>query len=104
MDGVLYVGGSPETRWVRDIADNPQVSVHLDGGSDVAILEGEAEILEHGVPRPVAEQLAAMAEAKYPQYGMTADSYAGPGPDRHPSGEGLRLDVVPGRRDPLHVR
>ena len=80
LDGVLYVGGSPATRWVRDIAANGHVSVHLDGGWDVAILEGEAEILDHGVPRPVAERLAAMAQAKYPQYGMTADSYAGPGP------------------------
>ncbi len=80
LDGVLYVGGSPETRWVRDIAANPQVCVHLDGGSDVVILEGEAEILAHGVDRPTAEALAAMAQRKYPQYGMTAESYAGPGP------------------------
>jgi hypothetical protein len=80
LDGVLYVGGSPETGWVRDLAANPRVSVHLDGGSDVAILEGAAEILDHGVPRPVAERLAAMSQRKYPQYGMKADSYAGPGP------------------------
>lgn len=80
LDGVLYVGGSPETRWVRDLAANPRVSVHLDDGADVVILEGEAEILEHGVDRPVAEALAAMSRDKYPQYGMTAESYAGPGP------------------------
>ena len=79
-DGVLYVGGSPETRWVRDLVDNPQVSVHLDDGSDVVILEGTAEVLEHGVERSIAEALAAMAEAKYPQYGMTVESYTGPGP------------------------
>ena len=80
LDGVLYVGGSPETRWVRDIAGNAHVSVHLDGGWDVAILEGRAEILEHGVERTVAERLAAMAGAKYPQYGLTVDAYTGPGP------------------------
>ena len=80
-DGVLYVGGSPATRWVRDIEANPKVSVHLDGGLDVAILEGTAEILEDGVERPIAEVLAAMSAEKYPQYGMTVDSYAtGPGP------------------------
>ena len=28
----------------------------------------------------VAETLAAMSREKYPQYGMTAESYAGPGP------------------------
>ena len=80
LDGVLYVGGSPATRWVRDIAANAQVSVHLDGGLDVAILEGTAEILEHGVDRATAERLAAMAQTKYPQYGLTADAYTGPGP------------------------
>ena len=80
VDGLLYVGGSPETRWARDIEANPQVSVHLDDGFDVAILEGEAELLEHGVPRDLAERLAAESTRKYPQYGMTADSYGGPGP------------------------
>lgn len=80
-DGVLYVGGSPETRWIRDLIANPQASIHLDGGSDVAILEGEVEILEHGVDRPLAETLTALSNAKYPQYGMTVDAYAqGPGP------------------------
>ena len=53
--------------------------------------------------RPVAERLAAMAKAKYPQYGMTP-SVRRSGPDRHPPATGLRLDVVPGGRDPLHVR
>jgi hypothetical protein len=79
-DGVLYVGGSPETRWARDLAANPQVAVHLDGGTDVLILEGEAELLEHGVGRELAVTLADLSNAKYPQYGMTPDSYRGPGP------------------------
>ncbi len=52
LDGVLYVGGSPETRWARDIAANPQVAVHLDGGMDAVILEGEAELLEPPPRRP----------------------------------------------------
>lgn len=79
-DGVLYVGGSPETRWARDLGQNPQVSVHLDGGADVLILEGEAELLEHGVSRELAVTLAALSNAKYPQYGMTPEMYGGPGP------------------------
>jgi general stress protein 26 len=80
-DGVLYVGGSPETRWVRDIQTNPHVAVHLDDGSNVAILEGMAEVLEEGTDRETAEALAAQSKAKYPQYGMTVDSYLnGPGP------------------------
>lgn len=80
VEGTLYVGGSPETRWARDLEANAQVAVHLDDGSDVVILEGHAELLEHGVEPALAERLAAASNAKYPQYGVTASSYAGPGP------------------------
>jgi nitroimidazol reductase NimA-like FMN-containing flavoprotein (pyridoxamine 5'-phosphate oxidase superfamily) len=79
VDGVLYVGGSPETRWVRDLAANPQVAVHLDGGRDVVIVDGDAEILD-GNSDEFAEGLAAASNAKYPEYGMTAKSFKGPGP------------------------
>ena len=80
LDRILYVGGSPATRWARDLETNGQVAVHLDGGSDVVILEGTAELLETGVDPEVAVRLAAMSNEKYPQYGMTAESYRGPGP------------------------
>jgi pyridoxamine 5'-phosphate oxidase-like protein len=80
VDGTLYVGGSPETRWARDLMANPHVAVHLDGGMEAVILEGEAELLEAGVESELAERLAAASNAKYPQYGMTADNYRGPGP------------------------
>ena len=80
LDGTLYVGGSPETRWARDLATNERVAVHLDDGKDVVILEGVAELLETGVGPETAERLAAMSNVKYPAYGMTADSYRGPGP------------------------
>lgn len=78
--GVLYVGGSPETRWARDLAANPRVAVHLDDGGDAVILEGEAELLEHGVDAEMAVTLADLSNAKYPQYGMTPEMYTGPGP------------------------
>jgi nitroimidazol reductase NimA-like FMN-containing flavoprotein (pyridoxamine 5'-phosphate oxidase superfamily) len=80
LDGILYIGGSPATRWARDIAGNPQVSVHLDGGADVVIVEGRAELLQTGVVAEVAEQLAEISNRKYPQYAMTAASFGGPGP------------------------
>jgi hypothetical protein len=79
-EGVLYVGGSPETRWARDLEANPKVAVHLDDGTDVVILEGEAELLEHGGGPDLAVTLAGLSNAKYPQYGMTPEMYAGPGP------------------------
>jgi nitroimidazol reductase NimA-like FMN-containing flavoprotein (pyridoxamine 5'-phosphate oxidase superfamily) len=77
---VLYIGGSPETRWVRDLESNQQVAVHLDDGSDVVILEGTAEILQHGVAPELAVTLAALSNKKYPQYGMTPEMYTRPGP------------------------
>jgi nitroimidazol reductase NimA-like FMN-containing flavoprotein (pyridoxamine 5'-phosphate oxidase superfamily) len=80
VDGRLFVGGSPATRWVRDLESNPEVSVHLDG-DDVVILEGMAELLEHGAEPALAERLAAESARKYPEYGMTTESYlSGPGP------------------------
>jgi nitroimidazol reductase NimA-like FMN-containing flavoprotein (pyridoxamine 5'-phosphate oxidase superfamily) len=79
VDLALYVGGSPETRWIRDLEANPQVSVHLDGGYDVVILEGEAEHLVDGVDHDLAVRLAAASNAKYPEYGMKASDYEEPG-------------------------
>ena len=80
LDGVIYVGGSPETGWARDLARDRRVSVHLDGPTDIVIVEGEAELLEHGPGPGMAERLVAASNAKYPQYGMTAADYRGPGP------------------------
>ena len=81
LRGVLYVGGSPETRWARDVMANGHAAVHLDDGSDVVILEGEAELLQDGVDHETALELTTMSNAKYPQYGMAIDMYErGPGP------------------------
>lgn len=38
LDGTLYFHGGPRT--TRNLAENPQVSIHLEAGSDVVILEG----------------------------------------------------------------
>jgi hypothetical protein len=78
VDGVIYVGGSPETRWVREIAANPHVSIHLDGVDDVVIAEGDAEVLA-SVDDELAKRLAAASNAKFPEYGMTPASYTGGG-------------------------
>lgn len=43
VDEALYVDGHPATRWARNIAANPAVSVHLESGDDVVILEGTME-------------------------------------------------------------
>jgi hypothetical protein len=79
LDGVIYIGGSMETRWVRDLLENTRVTVHLDGVQDVVIVEGEAELMQ-GADDELARRLADASNAKF-GYGMTADSFReGPGP------------------------
>jgi nitroimidazol reductase NimA-like FMN-containing flavoprotein (pyridoxamine 5'-phosphate oxidase superfamily) len=74
LDGALYVGGSPEARWIRDLAANPNVAVHLASVDDVVVLEGEAERLDT-MDRDLAERLAAASNAKFPEYRQTAKAY-----------------------------
>lgn len=74
VDGALYVGGSPETRWIRDLRANPEMAVHLDGLDDVIIVEGSVEVLDR-MDDDLAERLAAASNAKDPEYGVTADLY-----------------------------
>jgi hypothetical protein len=73
LDGALYFGGSPATRRQRYLRANPAASVHLESGSDVVILNGEARE-SAGVPRALAERLAAASNAKY-GYGQSAADY-----------------------------
>jgi Pyridoxamine 5'-phosphate oxidase len=68
VDGTLYVEGSPMTRRGRDLAQNPQVAVHLESGDDVVALEGIAEHLTSGPDPEVGERLAAAMTAKYTGY------------------------------------
>ena len=64
VDGALYFEGSPETRRARNIASNPAVSIHLESGDEVVILEGEAEAVAKP-ERALAERLAADFTSKY---------------------------------------
>jgi nitroimidazol reductase NimA-like FMN-containing flavoprotein (pyridoxamine 5'-phosphate oxidase superfamily) len=64
LDGLLYFEGSPATRRARNLATNPALSVHLESGDEVVILEGQAR--ETGrPPRALAERLAGAFTAKY---------------------------------------
>jgi len=74
MDGVVYVGGSPKTRWVRDVLLNPKVAIHLDGVDSVLTLDGDVEVLTE-LDDVLAERIAAASKAKFPEYGMTAAFY-----------------------------
>ena len=69
-DGVLYIGGSPETRWMRNLAANPRLAAHIDMGSSVVILEGDVEVAR--TPEPAIFQM--MADQSEAKYGSRPDS------------------------------
>jgi hypothetical protein len=86
LEGKLYFDGSPETRHARNIVKNPAVSVHLESGDDVVIVEGK--MLPSPRPSPqLGAGLARAYAAKYAALGYT------PGPDQWDQG-GL-YEVVP---------
>jgi len=87
VDNTLYFGGGPNTRWSRNLAENPHVSVHLESGDDVVILEGtvgritdpndpqvtrvddvyEAKYnMRHGIPFWVLKPAKMLAWTKFP--------------------------------------
>ena len=52
----LFFDGLGTARWARELAENPSITVHLESGEDVVILEGEAE---DAVPDPATSALIA---------------------------------------------
>lgn len=81
----IYFDGSPETRHARNIAANPFVSVHLESGEKVVIVEGTAKEI-----RP--EQTLAVAVAKAYSTKYASMGYA-PKPDSWDDG-GL-VEITP---------
>ena len=70
IDGRLYYVGSPETRHARNIDKNPNVTLHLESGNDVVIMEGTS--LPASKPTPdFAQRLSAAYKMKY-----ESDGYA----------------------------
>jgi nitroimidazol reductase NimA-like FMN-containing flavoprotein (pyridoxamine 5'-phosphate oxidase superfamily) len=75
LDGAFYMEGSPDTRRFRNLTANPAVSVHLESGDEVVILEGTTE--EMGKPdQELAQRLSQDFTKKY-----SASGYS-PGPDQ----------------------
>lgn len=67
VDGALCFGGSPDTRWVRNLQQRPAISVHLPSGDDVVILDGTAELVTDAT-HPLAQASTLASKEKYPQY------------------------------------
>ncbi len=77
IDDRLYFGGSPNTRRSRNLAENPAVCVHLESGSDVIILHGDAR--ELGAPEPSLTARLIETSAKKYGYAPKPEDYGAPG-------------------------
>lgn len=62
LDGALYFGTARTARKARNLAHSPQVSIHLESGDDVIILEGTAVEISD---REAVEKLDAPCRKKY---------------------------------------
>ncbi len=64
VGGAFYFGAGPGTRKARNLAANPNVVVHLEGGKEVAIVEGAAEVVANPGP-DLVERLFVASTAEY---------------------------------------
>jgi nitroimidazol reductase NimA-like FMN-containing flavoprotein (pyridoxamine 5'-phosphate oxidase superfamily) len=62
VDGTFHFGMGRHTRKARNIAENPQVVVHLDSSEEVVIIEGSAEEITDST---LQVRIDAAYEAKY---------------------------------------
>ena len=66
VDDTFHCGGGERTRWVRNLASNPAVTVHRESGDEVVIVEGRAEkIDEETADAALIERLDDAYEEKY---------------------------------------
>jgi hypothetical protein len=86
LDGALFFDGSPQTRRGRNLSANPAVTVHLESGSDVVILQGNALEIK-GIQPDLAERLAYAYTVKYGEMGYS------PAPDSWNEGGLYRVTV-----------
>lgn len=64
LDEVLYFGSNPTSVKGRNLAGNPAISVHLESGDEVVILEGVIKTFADAEPTFI-ERLTDAYEAKY---------------------------------------
>jgi len=70
FDDTLYFGTGRSTRKARNLAHNPAVSVHLESGDDVVIVEGRVEAV-HDSDKATFGKLDSASKAKYKMPLMT---------------------------------
>ena len=64
IDGALYFGTARASRKARNLAHHPAISIHLDSGDDVVILEGTATEVDPN-DKPTFKKLDAASRVKY---------------------------------------
>ena len=67
VDGKICYDGSPETRHTLNLRSNPNVTVHLESGAEVIILEGTCRMAEK--PSPELGKKLSRAYKKYKDLG-----------------------------------
>lgn len=73
LDGKLYYDGSPETRHARNIVNNPNVTLHLESGNDVVIMEGTS-VPASKPDSELAQRLSAGFKLKYGSEGYAPET------------------------------
>ena len=63
LDGVLYFGGDPTTRWRQNLEENPRASLFLNDAIDPVILEGS--VVVQSLDSEHADLVAKSTQAKY---------------------------------------
>lgn len=90
LDGAFYYDGAPTTRHTRNVEQNPAVTLTLESGTEVVIVEGESHSTR-AEPDDLGARLAAA-------FGKYADSGYAPEPDAWAGQDGGGLRVVTPRR------
>lgn len=73
-EGVLYFSTDTESRKARNLADRPEVVVHLESGDDSVILEGVVEVI---TDMTLLRQVGKAYAQKYPPYDPVGDDTPG---------------------------
>lgn len=90
LDGRFWYDGAPTTRHTRNVEVNPAVTLTLESGTEVVIVEGESHATSAEPDRLGARLAEAFGKYAASGYSPAADSWSGP------DGGGLRV-VVPHR-------
>ena len=74
LEDKLYFGGSPESRWQRNLGSNPAMQVHLESATELLILRGEAKPL-NAPAKGLTVSLSKASKEKY-GYAPAPEQYA----------------------------